>query len=75
MACDREDADKAMKGLAALEQGLRFDPSPELARLFLSIYRYCGDLVLQRRFGEAGRYLRSLCATWREVEARELAAG
>ena len=69
-ACDRRDTAKVEKGLTALEQGLDFEPSRELAASLASLYRHCRDLLARQEFDEISGFLGSLRDSWRVVKAR-----
>jgi hypothetical protein len=75
LGCNQKDVVMTVKSLNMLEQTVELQLFPELARSFLAVFRYCGELTRKRRFDDVCRYLRPLRAAWhRAGEAAGAAA-
>jgi hypothetical protein len=66
-ACRDQNPDRALKGIFALERSLDFSAVPDLARLFLIVYRHCGHLVGSGQFEDAGAFMADLRSAWNEA--------
>ncbi|NOX88672.1 MAG: flagellar protein FliS [Calditrichaeota bacterium] len=62
-ACAQKDPVKARTAVNNLIQSLNFDYK-ETAETFLSVYRYLGNLINQKRFDEAKAIFTDLKRTW-----------
>jgi hypothetical protein len=66
-ACKDCNSDRALRGIEALEKSLDFGAVPDLAELFLVIYRYCRQLIKADQFADACNYVSSLRSAWEEA--------
>jgi hypothetical protein len=66
-ACRDRNPDKALKGIFALERSLDFSTVPDLARLFLIIYRHCAYLVRSELYEDAGIFMVGLRSAWNDA--------
>jgi flagellin-specific chaperone FliS len=67
VACKDRNSHKALRGITALERSLDFHTIPDLAQLFLIIYRYCRQLIKSERFGDACTYISGLRSAWEDA--------